>query len=127
MGFAARVPIWARRMLGIIVPTTSFAVVGALLSLLWKGRVNWLILTSGMAISLDRLCFHGHGGSRSPSGQALLWAMGMQMLWLPYWTIIWKRPLSRKQRVVSFTGACVAVIILNLLVFSLIGVPSMML
>ncbi len=115
------------RFRAIAVPSASFALVGIVLYPLWL-RITWpwLVLPCGLAATLSNYYHYGPGPS-SRIVEALLWAIGMQVLWLPYWTIICKRPMSRRDRIRNFLSACLAVIVVNGFAFRYVGGPCMML
>ena len=101
-----------------VVPTICFAVVGIVL---WSLRrvLGWgfMAVFAGVPFSLQQ-CAMGTVGfwPRGPRFVllAVLWAIGMQVLWFPYWAVVWKRPLSRRMRILLVGGACLALVVVNL-------------
>ena len=107
------------------------ALVGAFWLALLKGGgppllLPLLALMSGLAFGLDLvfLAMVSHAPRFLITAvEIILWAVGMQVLWLPYLAVVRTRGVSIWRRVLIFAGAYLAVVVLNVSAFVLVGVP----
>ena len=128
-----RRPAWTRALKGGVVPAICFALVGVLLFPLGNSSNALieisLIAIAGTAVCLEvvfRFVIDSHGPSLPATVISLvLWAIGMQVLWLPYLAVVWKRPVTSSRRVLAFVGVSAAVIVVNVLAFVVLAVPFM--
>lgn len=125
---ANKLRAWAKAGLRFAVPTVCFGFVGIAMFLASHSGAYYLepllIPVSGLAKTLSCVYHHWPGVSSSRTVEVFLWAIGMQVFWLPYWMLVWQRPLSKVIRVVLFLGACLAVVLVNIVAFVFVGGPS---
>ena len=100
-----------------IAPTVFFAVIGVVLYSVRNvlGFGLYLVL-AGVPFFLQQCAMGtvGFWGSRSRAMLlSVLWAIGMQELWIPYLAVTWKRPLTSKMRVLVIAGACFGMAVLH--------------
>lgn len=87
---------------------------------------NLLIVFFGAPFSLELIgtavLFGPHGGGALQHIVAgFCWGLGMQLLWLPYLVITWKRSLAPALRIFLVGVACILMLAFNVFFFLLIG------
>lgn len=122
---ANKLRAWAKAGLRFVVPTACFALVG-MVFLTWDSCPELLLAPIAGGAATLGLWFRTTVSDGPTLGtrlaEVLLWALAMQYLWLPYWTVVWKRPLTRSLRTLMMLAACFVVATLNSLALYFIGI-----
>jgi len=128
---ALRIALRARRK-GLIA-SACFGFLGVLTYALLSHRLgtdlHLQVVLWGASLSLELVAtavlFGAYaGGALRHIVAACGWGLGMQVLWIPYLMMTWKRPFALAFRILLVGAACILMFLFNVLFFALSGAQA---